>query len=126
MLTRAERIKYNGLFLQAYEKGKRLSSKNFYITFTKTREDCKDNLALTGFVVSKKFAKSAVVRNKYKRAMREVYRLFRLKSENIEALKKIGLLVISLKNHVKADKKISVFNEYAFELDELLGRVVEA
>ena len=48
MLTRAERIKYNGLFLQAYER-KALSSKNFYITFTKTREDCKDNLALTGF-----------------------------------------------------------------------------
>ena len=125
MLTRAERIKYNGLFLQAYEKGKRISSENFYITFTKTREDCKDSLPLTGFVVSKKFAKRANIRNKYKRAMREVYRLFRLKSENIEALKKIGLLVVTIKSKVDPDKKISVFNEYFDELNALFEKLLK-
>ena len=56
--------------------------------------------------------------------MREVYRLFRLKSENIEALKN-RLTRYFFKKPREADKKISVFNEYAFELDELLGRVVE-
>ncbi|NQY80916.1 MAG: ribonuclease P protein component [Candidatus Caenarcaniphilales bacterium] len=125
MLTRAERIKYNGLFLQAYEKGKRISSENFYITFTKTREDCKDSLPLTGFVVSKKFAKRANIRNKYKRAMREVYRLFRLKSENIEPLKKIGLLVLTIKSKVDPDKKISVFNEYFDELNALFEKLLK-
>lgn len=124
MLSRSERIKYNGLFLQAYEKGKRVSSENFYITFTKTREDFKDSLALTGFVVSKKFAKSAVIRNRYKRAMREAYRLFRLNSENMDAIKKIGLLVVSIKTKVKPNKKISVFNEYKDELNRLFEKLI--
>ena len=57
MLSRQERIKYNGLFLQAYEKGQVLYSKNFVITYTSTREDHRESLPLTGFVVSKKFSK---------------------------------------------------------------------
>lgn len=52
--------------------------------------------------------------------MREVYRLFRLNPDRVEKLKNIGLLVISLKNSVKADKSISVFNEYRNELEKLL------
>lgn len=52
--------------------------------------------------------------------MREIYRLFRLNPDCAERLKNIGLLVISLKNSAKADKNISVFNEYKDELEKLL------
>lgn len=122
MLSKSERLRFNGLFLQAYEKGKCFTSKNLKINFTVTRENYKDKLPFVGFVISKKFSKSAVTRNKYKRGLREVYRLFRLNSENAEKLKAIGLLVISLKNSVKSDKNQSAFNEYRLELEELLRK----
>ncbi len=122
MLSRSERLRFNGLFLQAYEKGKCFTSKSLKINFTVTRENYKDRLPFVGFVISKKFSKSAVIRNKYKRGLREVYRLFRLNSENAEKLKAIGLLVISLKNSVKSDKSQSTFNEYRLELEELLRK----
>ncbi len=122
MLSRSERLRFNGLFLQAYEKGKCFTSKSLKINFTVTRENYKDRLPFVGFVVSKKFSKSAVIRNKYKRGLREIYRLFRLNTENAEKLKAIGLLVISLKNSVKSDKSQSTFNEYKLELEELLRK----
>ena len=122
MLSRSERLRFNGLFLQAYERGKCFTSKNLKINLTVTRENYKDRLPFVGFVISKKFSKSAVIRNKYKRGLREVYRLFRLNAENAEKLKAIGLLVISLKNSVKSDKNQSVFNEYKLELEELLRK----
>ncbi len=122
MLSRSERLRFNGLFLQAYEKGKCFTSKSLKVNFTVTRENYKDRLPFVGFVISKKFSKSAVIRNKYKRGLREVYRLFRLNSENAEKLKAIGLLVISLKNSVKSDKSQSTFNEYRLELEELLRK----
>ena len=122
MLSRSERLRFNGLFLQAYERGKCFTSKNLKINLTVTRENYKDRLPFVGFVISKKFSKSAVIRNKYKRGLREVYRLFRLNAENAEKLKTIGLLVISLKNSVKSDKSQSTFNEYRLELEELLKK----
>lgn len=122
MLSRSERLRFNGLFLQAYEKGKCFTSKNLKVNFTATRENYKDRLPFVGFVISKKFSKSAVIRNKYKRGLREVYRLFRSNAENAEKLKTLGLLVISLKNSVKSDKSQSTFNEYRFELEELLKK----
>jgi ribonuclease P protein component len=122
LLSRSERLRFNGLFLQAYERGKCFTSKNLKINLTVTRENYKDRLPFVGFVISKKFSKSAVIRNKYKRGLREVYRLFRLNAENAEKLKAIGLLVISLKNSVKSDKNQSVFNEYKLELEELLRK----
>jgi ribonuclease P protein component len=122
LLSRSERLRFNGLFLQAYERGKCFTSKNLKINLTVTRENYKDRLPFVGFVISKKFSKSAVIRNKYKRGLREVYRLFRLNAENAEKLKTIGLLVISLKNSVKSDKSQSTFNEYRLELEELLKK----
>ena len=127
MLSRQERIKYNGLFLQAYEKGQVLYSKNFVITYTSTREDHRESLPLTGFVVSKKFSKKAVIRNKYKRAMREIYRLFRLPEGNAESLKQVGLLVIALKNKTSVgDFRNSIFNQYQSELENLLSKMIAA
>lgn len=97
MLTKTERIKHRGLFTQAHEKGKVLSSRLFRVCYTKTLEQYKDNLPLVGCVVGKKFCKQAVTRNKIRRRFREVYRLFRLNPGNTEKLKKIGLLIISVK-----------------------------
>lgn len=97
MLTRTERIKHRGLFSQAHEKGKVISSRLFRICYTPTLEEYKEQLPLVGCVVGKKFCKKAVTRNKVRRRFREVYRLFRLKPENEEKLKNIGLLIISVK-----------------------------
>ena len=97
MLSRNERIKYNGLFKQAYQKGKSVFSSQLKLTYTETRKQNAEELPLTGFVVGKKFSKKAVKRNKVKRRIREAYRLFRLDSQNTEALKKIGLLIVGLK-----------------------------
>ena len=97
MLTKKERIKYSGLFKQAYQKGQTLRSKNFKISYTQTLERCKDDLPLVGFSISKQFSKSAVKRNRAKRQVREIYRLYRLNAKNVEKLKDIGLLVISMR-----------------------------
>ena len=126
MLRQNERLRYNGLFMQAFEKGKTLSSLNLRLTYTFTRDDCAERLPLVGFVVSKKFSKSAVIRNKYKRALREIYRLFRLNTEKAEALKKIGLLVIALRNSVKPEKDISVFKTFKNELEDLIEKAINA
>jgi len=116
LLTRNERIKYSGLFQQAFQKGKTLRSKNLRLSFTKTLERCADQLPLVGFVVSNAFSKKAVERNKVKRRLREIYRLFRLEQKNVEWLKQHGLLVIGLKSEAEL-LDYSVLEE---ELTELL------
>jgi len=113
MLSKFERIKYRGLFLQAYEKGRKLDSKHLRITFTKSRADLEDKLPLVGFTITKKFSKRAVLRNKIKRRLREAYRLYRLEPKAQAELKKIGLLIIQSKNSItKADL---ASEEYSFK-----------
>ncbi len=109
MLSRQERIKYKGLFQQAYNKGKTLVSPNFRVSFTKTLAHCADKLPLVGFVVSKNYSKKAVNRNRIKRQVREVYRIYRQNPEHVQRLKSIGLLVITIKPEAK------------FSSEELLG-----
>lgn len=108
MLPKTERLRFNGLFQQAYEKGKNVYSENLRITFTKTRAENKNKLPLVGFVVSKKFSKKAVIRNRFKRKLREIYRLFRSHPQNANSLKAIGLLVIAIKN--SSSSKINFFD----------------
>lgn len=112
MLKKYERIKYSGLFAQAYEKGRTLDSKNLKITFTKTRFENSNRLPLVGFVVSKNFSKKAVIRNRYKRKIREAYRLYRLNAKNAERLKEIGLLIITLKGKYE-DRKDKLQLDYS-------------
>lgn len=114
MLQRSERIKYSGLFTQAFQKGKKLHGENLTLVFTLTRENLKDKLPLTGFVISKTYSKKAVARNRIKRQLREIYRLYRSKTVNQEKLKKIGLLVFKVNSN-------KVFDDYFLLEKELLG-----
>lgn len=117
MLQRSERIKYSGLFTQAFQKGKKLHTKNLSLVFTKTRENLQDRLPLVGFVISKNYSKKAVDRNRIKRQLREIYRLYRQDTSHHSKLKQIGLLVI----RVKATSPIKDYKLIEAELLELLN-----
>lgn len=121
MLTKKERIKYSGLFEQAFQKGKKLRSKNLQLTFTQTRSDLADALPLVGFSISKKFSKKAVIRNRIKRRLREIYRLYRLDKTKHAGLKKIGLLVINVKKESNPDELS--FENLKEEFEKLLGKI---
>lgn len=122
MLTREERLKYSGLFQQAYGKGKSLYDKNLRLTYTKTRDTHQDRLPFVGLAISKNYSKSAVKRNLIKRQLREIYRLYRLNEANAERLKTTGLLVISLKKSTTADLKLN-YAGLKNELEALLGKI---
>jgi len=101
MLPLAERLKRSNLFTKAYGARKSISTPHFTlyvlprITRVKsvkagsvnfegisTNDAKKKFLPLAGFVVSKKTNKSACLRNKMKRRIRESYRLLRNDSLN--------------------------------------------
>lgn len=121
LLPKLERLKYSGLFQQAYQKGKPIFSKNFVITFTQTLPAYKDRMPFTGFVVSTAFSKKAVLRNRIKRQMREVYRLYRMDLRRQVKLRQIGLLVISIKKNFA----LSSYSDIKQELESLLDKVIK-
>jgi len=120
LLPQQERLKYNGLFLQTYEQGSTLYSKNLKVTFTKSLERCQDSLPLVGFVVSKSYSKRAYIRNHIKRQLREVYRLFRMDLTNPRKLKSLGLVVISIKKNFQ----FTSFQNLKTELESLLNQAI--
>jgi|LakMenEpi03Aug12_release.lakeMendotaPanAssembly.Ray.scaffolds.fasta_scaffold1569871_1 ribonuclease P protein component len=120
MLPQHERLKINGLFQQAYQKGKTASSRNFKIRFTSSLPHLADRMPLVGFVVSKNFSKHAVIRNHIKRKIREVYRLYRLKENKSNKLKKLGLVVIS----IKTGFDLVSYQEIKNELENLLEKIL--
>ena len=67
MLSREKRLVKNRDFERVYQKGKRVSSDSFNLTFLPNRTA----MARVGIVVGKKFSKKAVERNKAKRIFRE-------------------------------------------------------
>jgi len=122
MLSKSERLKYRGLFLQAYEKGKKLSSANLIINYTPTRKDHEHRLPYVGFTVTKKFSKKAVSRNLIKRRLREIYRLYRMDTTKAQRLKRIGLLVIAVRGTLSDENKWS-YTSLKTQLEDLLNRV---
>lgn len=119
MLRREERLKYGGLFKQAYQKGKSLYSANLKLNFTHTRESYKDQLPFVGFAISKNYSKSAVKRNRLRRQLREIYRLYRL--EHTDRLKAHGLIVIGPKKSLTAETQLN-YQELETELTKLLNK----
>ena len=129
MLSKSERLKYRGLFLQAYQKGKKLSSANLIVNYTPTRADCAERLPFVGFSVSKKYSKKAVLRNLVKRRLREIYRLYRLDESKQAKLKSIGLLVIAVRGSITDPKDPQEESRWAYsslktELESLLEKMV--
>ncbi len=128
MLSKSERLKYRGLFLQAYQKGKKLSSANLIVNYTPTRADCAERLPFVGFSVSKKYSKKAVLRNLVKRRLREIYRLYRLDKTKEEKLKSIGLLVIAVRGSITDPKDPLEESRWShlnlkIELENLLDKI---
>lgn len=123
LLSRKERLKYSGLFQQAYQQGKTLYSKHLRLNFTLTRETYKDALPFVGFSISKDFSKSAVKRNRLRRQLREIYRLFRLIPENANQLKALGLIVISPQKSIsEKNSQLMTYSNLREELHSLLSK----
>jgi len=74
MLPRSSRLKRSRDFQSVYKRRQSWASKHFafYVRFRSPREE---NLSRLGFVISKKVAKRAHVRNRLKRRLREICRL---------------------------------------------------
>lgn len=122
MLSRQERLKYSGLFQQAYQQGRSFYSKNLKLSYTKTRESHKDLLPFVGITISKNYSKSAVKRNLIKRRLNEIYRLYRQAPDNATRLKTTGLLVIGLKKSTTLESKLN-YQDLKRELEELLNKI---
>ena len=73
MLPKRYRLKKNIEFVATYAQKKYVSNSYFVINLGKTKPT-EDFISKAAFVVSKKIDKRAVVRNKIKRRMREIYR----------------------------------------------------
>lgn len=80
MLPLAERLKRNHLFTKAYGAKKSVVTP-FFTLYVLPRISNKA-MPFAGFVVSKKVSKSACLRNRMKRRVRESYRLLRTQSLN--------------------------------------------
>lgn len=121
MLPKSERIKYNGLFQQAYEKGKKYNGKLLRVIATETRASFKDRLPYVGFVISKNYSKKAVLRNKLKRQLSEIYRLYRAQKDKHPSLYKVGLLVVAVKGSYQKDKYN--YDDLEKDLNDLLNKI---
>jgi ribonuclease P protein component len=107
MLPKENRLKNKKDFESVFKNGKGFKEGFFYLKIKK------NNLELSrfGFVVSKKISKSAVVRNKIKRAIRNYFRF------NIGSIKKglDGVLVV-----------VSQINKEGFDkIEDNLRRVLK-
>ena len=78
-------------FEELFKKGKRVASR-FFATFFLAKEEKK-----IGIIVSKKVAKKAVIRNRVRRRIREIYRL------NKEDMPQGWIMVIARKQTAEAD-----------------------
>lgn len=88
MLKKNQRLKNNRAFTATFKNGHVLSGK--FVKIFCGKEKTKDIPTKAGFVVSKKIHKRAVVRNKIKRRLREIFSVY-LKSRDITCMSLIFL-----------------------------------
>ena len=96
MLQKKYRLKNKMAFTATY-KQKKVVSNEFLILYLGKEKNDADYPTKVGFVVSKKFHKRAVKRNKTKRLMREAYRVG-LKSGEMELLQRYMSLIFMPKS----------------------------
>ena len=105
MLPKRYRLRKNAEFVATYAQKKHVSNAYFTINLGKLKPN-EDFISKAAFVVSKKVDKRAVVRNKIKRRMRDVYKA--IMSED-QKFPKWMSVIISAKTETK-DIEFSVFN----------------
>lgn len=74
MLKKENRLSSNYEFRLTHKYGKKIQGKFFYLYYLDRRKEDLGTPTKVGIVVSKKFSKIAVVRNRIKRIFREVIR----------------------------------------------------
>ncbi|QNO15001.1 ribonuclease P protein component [Alkalicella caledoniensis] len=85
-------LRKNADFRNIYNKGKSLSTKNIVIYYSKS-----DSTGRVGFVVSKKIGK-AIVRNRFKRMIREAFR-----TTNIPLEPNLDIIILARPRILDAD-----------------------
>ena len=95
MLPKIYRLKNNTAFNTTYKLKNIISDEYFIIYMGKPIQDESQTLKV-GFVVSKKFHKRAVKRNRIKRLMREVVRI-KIKENKIPDIKKLRSMIFIAK-----------------------------
>lgn len=95
MLSKQYRLKNTKAFSATYKNHSTIGNKYVVVYKGRQKED-EETPTRVGFVVSKKYHKRAVKRNRVKRIYREAYRIL-LKEQQIEASQKYLSLVFVIK-----------------------------
>ena len=118
MLPKKFRLKNNSAFAATYRLKNTIGNKFFLLYLgSKITDEKKQNLKI-GFVVSKKFHKRAVKRNRIKRLLREIIRLKLKRGELLNAKKLLSLIFIAKPPSLDLDYKSA-----EIAITELLERI---
>ncbi|MFQ3674991.1 MAG: ribonuclease P protein component [Endomicrobiia bacterium] len=94
--SKKERICKSKDFEKIFSCGKKVFFNNFLVYIYERNDE--ENITRLGIIVSKKTQKSAVIRNKFKRRIREIFR-----KNKVYIKKGVDILVIGTKISVKKD-----------------------
>ena len=117
MLKRENRLKAKSAFIATYNNNLVVYDKNIVLYAGKIKTD-EVRPTRVGFVVSKKYSKRAVKRNRIKRLMRENIRLM-LKDGKYPILNKFQSLIFMAKNEVLDSNFEEIRNTIVILLDKL-------
>ncbi|MCR4881163.1 MAG: ribonuclease P protein component [bacterium] len=117
MLPKRYRLRKNIEFVATYAQKKYVSNSYFTINIGKTKPT-EDFISKAAFVVSKKTDKRAVVRNKIKRRMREIYKT--ILRENPSFPKWMSVIISA-----KPEAKDIDFKSFDRELRNLIHKAEE-
>lgn len=117
MLPKEYRLKNNLAFTTTYRLNNVVANRHFILYLGKQISDETQNLKI-GFVVSKKVHKRAVIRNKIKRRLREIFRI-KLKDKSSEGIKSYrSLIVIAKSTTIDID-----YRDMEKSIEDLLKRI---